>query len=171
MPIREQIGRADFSNSLDVIPVSDPNIISRAEKVLKAQQTFQMTMTSPLTSNNPKAIFAAQRRFYEALEVPKIDEILPPMPPPPDLPPNEENAGFINEKPVQAQPQQDHNNHLAVHDELLTGAFGAELSGPAKKLVDTHKKEHISFLYLQASQQQMAANAKSLEALTSAGRL
>ena len=165
-----EIGKRDFVSTIDVIPVSDPNITSRVEKVLKAQQVYQTTMTNPLTAQNPTVIFNATRRLYEALEVPNIPEILQPPQPPQDVPPEQENAMAMNEQPINVLPQQDHMNHVAVHEDMMNGAFADELSPASKKILEKHRKEHVAHLYL-ASAEQLKAQGAALESQARAGRI
>lgn len=143
------IGRNDFTDSLDIIPVSDPNITSRAEKIIKAQQVKQEIMSNPLTANNPEALYIVTRNLLTALDIPNVDDILKPPPPPQDIPPIEENAMMIQEKTPQALPQQDHVKHIKIHEDLLNGAFSDRVSPQTKKLVDFHDKEHLAMLYQQ----------------------
>ena len=143
-----KIGKADFIDTLDIIPVSDPNITSRAEKILKAQQVKQEIMSNPLTSNNEKAIYVATRKLFEALDVQNIDELFPPPPEPQDIPPIEENSMIITEKTPTPLPQQDHAEHIQVHTNLGEGAFGSQLSPQAKNILEYHIKEHLGMLYL-----------------------
>lgn len=167
IPTSEQdtVGRSDFISSIDVIPVSDPMIISRAEKIMRAQQIYQLIVQNPLTAQNPNSVTEAMRRFIDALDEPEIEKLLPPPPEPPDLKPEEENAGFLTENPMTVLSHQDHLHHLRVHDELLEGTFSSELTPAGNKLVIQHRQQHISFLYL--AQQQMlgggGGNARTLE--------
>lgn len=142
-----QIGRYDFKGTLDVIPVSDPNITSEAEKIMKAEQALKNIIE--LDPQNGNAIFAARKRYFEALGVPNISELLQPPPPPPDLPQEEENAAMITERPATVLPNQDHLHHLDVLEDLITGAYSGQLTPTAKKLVEAHKRDHIAGHYLQ----------------------
>jgi len=126
--------------------VADPTITSQAEKVLKAQQVYQDVMQTQ--AGNQNVVFAARRRYYEALEVPNIGEVMQPPPEPPDLSPQEENANMINFKPATALPKQDHLSHLAALDEIENGVFADQLENETKKLLERHRREHIAFLYL-----------------------
>jgi hypothetical protein len=144
-----QIGRIDFARKTDVLPVADPTITSQAEKVLKAQQIYQDVMQTQ--SDNQNVVFAARRRYYEALEVSNIGEVMQPPPEPPDLSPEEENANMIKGQPAIALPQQDHLNHLSVLDELEVGPFADQLESDTKKLIAQHRREHVAFLYLAES--------------------
>jgi hypothetical protein len=64
----------DFDERVDVIPVSDPNIFSMAQRVTLAQTQLQLAQSNPQMHN----LHAAYRRMYQALEVQNIEEILPP---------------------------------------------------------------------------------------------
>ncbi len=111
-----QIKAQDFDARIDVLPVSDPNIFSMAQRVTLAQTQLQLAQSNPQMHN----LHAAYRRMYQALEVQNIDEILPPPPPPP--PPQDpavENGAIINGQVPQAFPQQDHDAHIQSHLALL----------------------------------------------------
>lgn len=149
-------GREDFISIIDVVPVSDPNITSRAERLIKTQQVLQDVRSNPLTAQDMNAQYMATREYYSALGVQNIDSFLKkPMPQePPDLSPEEENAGFFGEKPATVLPKQDHQWHLKIHDDLLQNdmVFGAELSPQGKKLAVQHRQETVGALYLQAKE-------------------
>ena len=72
------IKQSDFDNRVDVLPVSDPNIFSMAQRVTLAQTQLQLAQSNPEMHN----LHAAYKRMYQALEVQNIDEILPPPPHP-----------------------------------------------------------------------------------------
>ena len=61
----------DFDGSLDVLPVSDPNIFSTAQRVTLAQTELQLAQSAPDLHNMKEAY----RRMYEALGVKDVDEI------------------------------------------------------------------------------------------------
>lgn len=153
---RMQIGKADFQETLDVIPVSDPAIISRSEKVMKAQQLLQDVRTNPLTAQNQEANFQATKRFYEALEIPNIPEILKPPPPPPDVQPEQENANFFTEQPANVLPQQDHQWHLQIHQAFLEQdqLFSSKLTPQGKKFAEQHVQATIAALYMKQREQE-----------------
>lgn len=150
-----QTGRADFIGFLDVIPVADPNISSKAEKVMAAKQVLDDTLSNPLTANNQNSIYEATKRYYEAAAVPEIDKLLAPPPAPLDLSPEEENSNIIMEKPATALPQQDHLHHLDIHEDLITGVYATTLSPAAKNLIEQHKREHLAGHYMQQKSKQI----------------
>lgn len=156
-----QSGRADFADTINVIPVSDPNITSRAEKLTKAQQVYQFVMTNPLTSGDNEIIMEATMGVYEAMEVQNAVKLLPKKEDtqPPDLPPQEENAGFIKEVGAVALPQQNQQAHMDAHGAFMASMFGQQLTPHGKKLIEAHHRDHLAFMYLQFEQenQQMLA--------------
>ena len=147
-------GKADFQETLDVIPVSDPAIISRSEKVMKAQQVLQDVRANQ--PQNQETNFAATKRFYEALEVPNIAELLKPPQPPPDLTPEQENANFFTEQPGNVLPQQDHQWHLSIHQAFLEQdtLFSSKLTPQGKKLAEMHVQATLAALYMQQREQE-----------------
>jgi len=161
----EEIGKIDFADVRDVVPVSDPEIVSKAERVLKAQQIWEITLSSPVTAQNQAAVTAAQMRLYQALDVDRPQELLPPPPEPPDLPPEEENAGFFTEQPAKALPQQDHQHHLGVHTSFKESLFVDKLSPTGRRYLDQHIQEHLGLLYLAQAQavQQLAAGGGGMQ--------
>lgn len=162
------IGKADFEGNLDVIPVCDPAITSKAEKVMKAQAVVQDVRGNPMTASNQQANFEATKRYYKALEVENIDQLLQ-SPEPPDLSPEEENAGFLTEKPATVLPKQDHVHHLQVLSEFQEGSFAESLTPTGKKLAEQHSQEHIAELYLQEEQEKAETNARLDQGIPSGG--
>ena len=101
----------DFDDRVDVVPVSDPNIFSMAQRVTLAQTQLQLAQSNPQVHN----LHAAYRRMYQALEVQNIDEILPPPPQPQPLDPAIENARALMGEILNTFPEQDHDIHIRIH--------------------------------------------------------
>ena len=101
----------DFDDRVDVVPVSDPNIFSMAQRVTLAQTQLQLAQSNPQVHN----LHAAYRRMYQALEVQNIDEILPPPPKPQPLDPAIENARALMGEILNTFPEQDHDIHIRIH--------------------------------------------------------
>ena len=107
----QTIKATDFDERVDIIPVSDPNIFSMAQRVTLAQTQLQLAQSNPQMHN----LHAAYRRMYQALEVQNIDEILPPPPQPQPMDPALENARGLMGQLLQAFPDQDHDAHIKIH--------------------------------------------------------
>ena len=106
-----QIVQADFDGRIDVLPVSDPNIFSMAQRLSLAQTQLQMAQSNPDIHN----LQEAYRRMYEALEVKNIEALLPAPPQPQPIDPAMEQALVLNMKPIQAFPGQNHMAHIQSH--------------------------------------------------------
>ena len=153
-----QVMAQDFDGRVDVLPVSDPNIFSMAQRVTLAQTQLQLAQSNPQMHN----LHAAYRRMYQALEVQNIDEILPPQPQPMPQDPATENAAMIGGKTPQAFPQQDHDAHIAAHISLLELSILQQTPSVLAALF-SHVLQHVNMkartmvqMEMQAQQQQTA---------------
>ena len=135
----QQIYAADFDGRVDVLPVSDPNIFSMAQRVALAQTQLQIAQSNPDIHNLP----AAYRRLYQALEVQNIDEILPPKKEPMPMDPSIENARALQGEVVVAFPQQNHDQHIANHILFMKTPIVAT-SPNVMAILYAHILEHIS---------------------------
>ena len=135
----QQIYAADFDGRVDVLPVSDPNIFSMAQRVALAQTQLQIAQSNPDIHNLP----AAYRRLYQALEVQNIDEILPPKKEPMPMDPSIENARALQGEVVVAFPQQNHDQHIANHILFMKTPI-VSTSPNVMAILYAHILEHIS---------------------------
>ena len=129
----------DFDDRVDVVPVSDPNIFSMAQRVTLAQTQLQLAQSNPQVHN----LHAAYRRMYQALEVQNIDEILPPPPKPQPLDPAIENARALMGEILNTFPEQDHDAHIRMHMAFMK----APLVMTSPQVMGTfyaHIMEHVS---------------------------
>lgn len=109
--VDRNIKASDFDGRIDIIPVSDPNIFSMAQRVTLAQTELQLAQSNPEMHN----LYEAYKRMYAALEVQNIEEILPPPQEPQPTDPSIENARGLGGQLLQAFPGQDHDAHITVH--------------------------------------------------------
>lgn len=140
--------RSDFDGRVDIIPVSDPNIFSMAQRVTLAQTQLQLAQTNPQMHN----LHAAYRRMYQALEVQNIDEILPPIPQPQPESPSIENAKLIMGSSAQAFDIQNHEAHIQSHVLLLKTPL-VQSNPPAMAQIYAHLQQHVRFLAMKQAMQ------------------
>ncbi len=129
----------DFDGRVDVIPVSDPNIFSMAQRVTLAQTQLQLAQSNPQLHN----LNAAYRRMYQALEVQNIDEILPPPPQPQPLDPAIENARALMGEILNTFPEQDHDAHIRMHMAFMKTPL-VSTSPQVMGTFYSHVMEHVS---------------------------
>jgi len=154
----------DFDDRVDVVPVSDPNIFSMAQRVTLAQTQLQLAQSNPQMHN----LHAAYRRMYQALEVQNIDEILPPPPEPQPLDPAIENARALMGELLQTFPEQDHDLHIEMHLMFMK----TPLVSTSPQVMGTfyaHIMEHVSQKARQSVIQQIQSLVGQIEVLAQAG--
>lgn len=111
------IMRADFQGHVDVIPVSDPNIASGAQRLVRAQAMLQMAMQAPQIHDMREAYF--QMYLQMGLDEERIAKL---MPPPQEAQPMDalsENMAAMQGKPITVGESQDHQSHIIVHQGLI----------------------------------------------------
>ncbi len=146
---QEKIGRADFVGSTDVIPVSDPKIISRAEEVMKAKEIVADVRSNPASAGDAQANYEATKNYYKALGARNIDRLVREPKPPVAMSPEEENAEMLKEHGVEVLPENDDLEHMRVHEAFVTSpVYSMEMSGNSKNLFEKHRIDHVASLYL-----------------------
>ena len=131
----------DFDGRVDILPVSDPNIFSMAQRVALAQEQLKLAQSNPQMHN----LHEAYKRMYQALEVQNIEEILPPTPDPQPMDPAMENGRAVVGTPTQAFPEQNHESHIKAHVTFLKSAF-VQTNPMAMAALQAHIQEHVAFL-------------------------
>ena len=105
------IKRRDFDERIDVLPVSDPNIFSVAQRITMAQTQLQLAQSAPQMHN----MYEAYRRMYEAIGVRDIDQILNTQNVDKPKDPASENAQALDGSPLKAFAGQQHDAHIMTH--------------------------------------------------------
>ena len=140
------VKRSDFDGPMNVVPVSDPNIFSEAQRFAQVQAVMQRAKEMPQLYDLRKV----EIMFLERLKVPQGKDLLLPAPKPLELNAVNENIAMTMRRPVVAFPEQDHLAHLQVHLDFLTNPmFGNNKAiGPAfiPMMLD-HIKEHMVLWY------------------------
>ena len=145
----------DFDDRVDIVPVSDPNIFSTAQRIAQAQAILEMANSAPELHDR----YNAYKRMYEAIRIPNIEEILKEPDEAVRLDPIDENMSVMYGKAIRAFPEQDHQAHISVHmqfmqDPSLAGNPVAQQSmGP---ILTAHIAEHIALLYRQRMEASIA---------------
>ena len=139
--IPAEIMAQDFDGRIDILPISDPNIFSMAQRMSLAQTQLQLAQAAPQMHN----LYEAYRRMYDALDVKNIDDILPAPQPPQPIDPATENGNALKGMPLQAFPQQDHEAHLKVHVMALKNP-ASQLNPQGFIMLHSHIQDHVAAL-------------------------
>lgn len=144
-----RIIREDFNSNINVIPVSDPSLITSTQKVLRAEALLRIAQSAPQIHN----LRNAYMRMYEAMNVENIDDLLPPPLEAMPFDPIVENMNAMEGKPLKAAIWQDHNAHITVHMPYAQ-------ENPD---MQAHIQEHRAMQYLLDMQKMMGIQLPPLE--------
>jgi len=154
----QSVKAEDFDDRVDVIPVSNPNIFSQAQRIALAQTQMELASQAPDMHNRHEAF----RRMYEALGVRDIDKILkaPSTEEPQPKDPAQENIDALEATGLRAFEGQNHDAHIMTH--LVFGASGIVQASPEIAVsMQKHIMEHVKIkaqeqaqvVYMQQMQQ------------------
>ena len=133
--------QADFDGRVDILPVSDPNIFSMAQRLSLAQTQLQLAQAAPQIHN----VNEAYRRMYDALDIKNIEAILPPKPEPKPIDPATENGNAMKNMPLQAFPEQDHEAHVRAHISMLSSQT-SQANPQGYIMLQAHVQEHVGMM-------------------------
>jgi hypothetical protein len=160
------VRREDFMGPMDIIPVSDPNIFSEAQRYAQLQAIIQLKGDPSFTQYfKPDQLLA---RALKLLNVPDIEGIANLPKETKRLSPLEENYALaMQERPLKVYPDQDDLSHLKSHIQFATSPmFGANplIASSVMPGMLQHCKEHLMALYrkhTKAATEQFLAEARA----------
>jgi len=132
-----------------VIPVSDPNAATMAQKIVQYQAALQLAQTAPQLYNLP----LLHRQMIEVLGIKNAAKLIPIEDDATATDPVQENQNVLTGKPVKAFIEQDHQAHIAVHTSMLQnpkimGLIGQTPQGQAlTAAMMAHINEHLAYAY------------------------
>ena len=152
----EFASRQDYE-MVDVIPVSDPNSSTMAQRIMQYQAVMQLAAQAPQIYNLPNL----HRQMIEVLGIKNGDELVPVESDEKPKDPISENMGFLKGEPTKAYIYQDHDAHIAAHtsfmqDPMITQQIGQNpMANQIMAAVQAHIAEHLGFQYRAKIEQQM----------------
>jgi len=149
-PLRGEISarRSDY-DTVDVIPVSDPNSSTMAQRVVQYQAVLQMSQAAPQIYDLPQL----HRQMIEVLGVKNADKLVPTKDDIVPTDPVSENMAALVGKPMKAVIYQDHDAHIGTHMAFMQDPQVAQLIGQnpqAQQIMmslQAHIAEHLGFNY------------------------
>jgi len=138
----QNVFQQDFDSSVDVIPVSDPNIFSMTQRITLAQTQLQMAQAAPELHD----LREAYRKMYIALNVKDIDAILPPEEEIPPRDPITEEQAVLTGNPIKAFEFQNHEAYIAAHSAFMQNPM-VQQNPQATQAIGANIQEHQAMLY------------------------
>jgi chaperonin GroES len=150
--------KSDYDN-VEVIPVSDPNAATMAQKIVQYQAVLQLAQQAPQLYNLP----LLHRQMLEVLGIKNAAKLIPMQEDQKPADPVTENMDVIRNKPLKAFMYQDHQAHLTTHTSFMQDPFTQQMlqQNPAGQAIigamQAHMAEHFAFKYRQQIEQQLGA--------------
>ena len=153
----DRMAKQEDYDMVDVIPVSDPNSATMAQRIMQYQAVIQLAQGAPQIYDLP----LLHRQMIEVLGVKNAEKLVPVEDDMTPRDPVSENMAFLNGKPTKAFIYQDHDAHIAVHtsmmqDPLLMAQIGQ--NPQAQKMmaeIQAHIAEHLAFAYRKKVEEQL----------------
>ncbi len=153
----DRMAKQEDYDMVDVIPVSDPNSATMAQRIMQYQAVMQLAQQAPQIYDLPML----HRQMIEVLGIKNADKLVPVDDDMTPRDPVSENMAFLNGKPTKAFIYQDHDAHIAVHtsmmqDPLLMAQIGQ--NPQAQKMmaeIQAHLSEHLAFAYRKQVEEQL----------------
>ena len=151
--------KSDYDN-VDVIPVSDPNASTMAQKIVQYQAVLQLAQSAPQMYNMP----LLHRQMLDVLGVKNAQKLIPM---PEDMKPRDpvtENQNILMSKPVKAFAYQDHQAHITVHmaamqdPKIMALLQNNPMAQSLQAAMMAHINEHLGFQYRVEIENQLGFN-------------
>jgi hypothetical protein len=148
--------RSDY-DSVDVIPVSDPNASTMAQKIVQYQAALQLAQTAPQLYNLP----LLHRQMIEVLGIKNANKLIPVDEDQVPTDPITENQNLLTMKPVKAFMEQNHEAHIKSHMAAIQNPKIMQLMqmNPQAQAIQAaamaHINEHIAFEYRRQIEEEM----------------
>ena len=153
----EPLMAQDFDDRVDIIPVSDPNSGTMAQRIMQYQAALQLSATAPQMYDLP----LLHRQMIEVLGIRDAENIIPTDKDIKPTDPVTENMMIMMGEPVKAFAYQDHEAHIQTHMaamedpkivKMLSMAPDAKVKQAAMM---AHIAEHVAFLYRQQIEKEL----------------
>ena len=150
--------KADY-DMVEVIPVSDPNSSTMAQRIMQYQAALQLAQGAPQIYDLP----LLHRQMLEVLGIKNAAKLIPTEDDMLQVDPISENMAFLNGKPTKAFLLQDHDAHIAVHQTFMQDPMIAQTIGQnpmAQQMgaaIMAHISEHLAFSYRKKIEDQLGA--------------
>jgi len=153
----EDIKSSDFDRRVDVLPVSDPNASTMAQRIMQYQAAFQLATSAPEMYD----LRELHRQMLEVLGIENVDDIIPEVGDIPPVDPVSAVQNLINNKPVKAYEFQDHDAHIqtvaaAQDNPEIQAILGKTPNAPSiLAAASAYVNEHLTMKFRDQVEQEM----------------
>mgnify|MGYP005989033851 FL=1 len=153
----EDIKSSDFDKRVDVLPVSDPNASTMAQRIMQYQAAFQLATSAPEMYD----LKELHRQMLEVLGIENVDDIIPEEGDIPPVDPVSAVQNLINNKPVKAYEFQDHDAHIqtvaaAQDNPEIQAILGKTPNAPSiLAAASAYVNEHLTMKFRDQVEQEM----------------
>ena len=153
----DRMAKQSDYDTVDVIPVSDPNSATMAQRIMQYQAVIQLAQQAPQIYDLPQL----HRQMIEVLGIKNADKLVPTEDDQNPKDPISENMGFLKGEPTKAFIYQDQDAHIAVHTTFMKDPMIAQQMGQnpmAQQMnaaIQAHIAEHLAFSYRRKIEEQM----------------
>ena len=157
MDEEEYIKAEDFDERVDILPVSDPNAATMAQRIMQYQAAMQLAQSSPDMYNLPEL----HRQMLEVLGIEDVDAIVPDTDDIKPVDPVTAVQNLINGKPVRAFIEQDHEAHIAVvasaqqNPEIMQTVEQSPQAPAILAAASSYVNEHLTMKYRKQVEREM----------------
>jgi len=148
--------RSDY-DSVEVIPVSNPNASTTAQKIVQYQSVLQLSQQAPQLYNLP----LLHRQMIEVLGIKNAEKLVPIEDDAVPTDPVQENQNLLTGKPVKAFIEQNHEAHISVHMSAMQDPKVMQIVGQnpmaqqMQSAMMAHINEHVAFEYRRQIEEQL----------------
>jgi len=160
-----KVKQADY-DMVEVIPVSDPNSSTMAQRIMQYQAVIQLASTAPQIYNLPNL----HRQMIEILGIKNGEDLVPVEDDEKPRDPISENMSVLKGKPVKAFIYQDHDAHIATHNSFMQDPMIMKQMGqnPQAQMLmaamQAHIAEHLGFAYRKQIEDRMGVHMPAPDA-------
>jgi len=153
-------------DSTDVIPVSDPNAATMAQRIMQYQAAIQLAQGAPQIYDLPQL----HRQMLEVLGIKNADKLVPIEDDQTPKDPVSENMAFLVGKPTKAFIYQDHDAHIATHMAMMQDPSIMQMMGQSPMAqqmmgaIQSHIAQHLAFKYRADVEKQLGAEMPAPDA-------
>ena len=158
------VKQSDY-DTVEVIPVSDPNAATMSQKVVQYQAVMQMAQANPQIYD----LVELNRQMLDILGVKNAEKLVPSDKEIKAADPVTENMNILNMKPVKAFSYQDHEAHIITHmsfrdDPKIRQMVGQNpQAGAMLAAMEAHIAEHLAFEYKRQMEEQLGVDLPTVD--------